>query len=204
MPVTSRSSAGTASTYSAGRSCGLRVITRPLYHPKCMRPALPSGPCPVISSHCPLLPPQPRPGACQLGVSAGWVGFYECAGAGADPVTGQAVDAPALRARLLDHVYPALSDHGDTETVTTLLRRLDDLGTGADRQRALFTSAASTPAFITALARADAVRLRAGPLAARCPVPAAGRRAVGVWGRAVQDPPPSPGALTAKAVAQCQ
>ena len=119
-----------------------------------MRPALPSGPCPVISSHCPLLPPQPRPGACQLGVSAGWVGFYECAGAGADPVTGQAVDAPALRARLLDHVYPALSDHGDTETVTTLLRRLDDLGTGADRQRALFTSAASTPAFITALARA--------------------------------------------------
>ena len=76
------------------------------------------------------------------------------AGAGADPFTGQAVDAPALRSRLLDHVYPALSDHGDTETVTRLLRRLDDRGTGADRQRALFTSAASTPAFITALARA--------------------------------------------------
>ena len=76
------------------------------------------------------------------------------AGAGADPFTGQAVDAPALRARLLDHVYPALSDHGDTETVTRLLRRLDDRGTGADRQRALFTSAASTPAFIQALARA--------------------------------------------------
>ena len=35
-----------------------------------------------------------------------------------------------------------------------LLRRLDQRGTGADRQRALFTSAASTPAFITALARA--------------------------------------------------
>ena len=76
------------------------------------------------------------------------------AGAGADPVTGQPVDAPALRARLLDYVYPALSDHGDTETITTLLRRLDRRGTGADRQRALFTSAASTPAFITALARA--------------------------------------------------
>jgi carboxylate-amine ligase len=76
------------------------------------------------------------------------------AGAGADPLTGQAVDAPALRARLLDHVYPALSDHGDTETITRLLRRLDDRGTGADRQRALFTSAASTPAFIKALARA--------------------------------------------------
>ena len=76
------------------------------------------------------------------------------AGAGADPVTGQAVDAPALRARLLDHVYPALRDHGDTETITTLLHRLDQRGTGADRQRALFTRAASTPAFITALARA--------------------------------------------------
>jgi len=76
------------------------------------------------------------------------------AGAGVDPVTGQAATATALRARLLDHVYPALSDHGDTETITRLLRRLDDRGTGADRQRALFTSAAATPAFITALARA--------------------------------------------------
>ena len=76
------------------------------------------------------------------------------AGAAADPVTGHAVDAPALRARLLDHVYPALRDHGDTETITRLLHRLDRRGTGADRQRALFTSAASTPAFITALARA--------------------------------------------------
>ena len=76
------------------------------------------------------------------------------AGAGADPVTGQAVDATALRARLLDHVYPALSDHGDTETITRLLHRLDQRGTGADRQRALFTSGVSTPAFITALARA--------------------------------------------------
>ena len=72
--------------------------------------------------------------------------------AGADPVAGQAVDALVLRSRLLDHVYPALSDHGDTETVTRLLRRLDDRGTGADRQRTLFTSAAPTPAFITALA----------------------------------------------------
>ena len=76
------------------------------------------------------------------------------AGAGVDPFTGQAVDAPALRSRLLDHVYPALRDHGDTETITRLLHRLDDRGTGADRQRALFTSAASTPAFIKALARA--------------------------------------------------
>ena len=76
------------------------------------------------------------------------------AGAGADPFTGQAVDAPVLRSRLLDHVYPALTEHGDTETITSLLHRLDQQGTGAGRQRALFTSGASTPAFITALARA--------------------------------------------------
>ncbi len=76
------------------------------------------------------------------------------AGVGVDPVTGQAVDAAALRSRLLDHVHAALRDGGDTETITGLLRRLDQRGTGADRQRALFTSAASTPAFITALARA--------------------------------------------------
>ena len=76
------------------------------------------------------------------------------AGTGVDPFTGQAVDAPALRSRLLDHVRPALSDHGDTETVTRLLHRLDQRGTGAARQRALFTSAASTRAFIKALARA--------------------------------------------------
>jgi glutamate---cysteine ligase / carboxylate-amine ligase len=76
------------------------------------------------------------------------------AGAGVDPFTGEAVDAPALRSRLLDHVYPALRDHGDTETITRLLHRLDQRGTGADRQRALFTSAASTDAFTKAVARA--------------------------------------------------
>ena len=100
------------------------------------------------------------------------------AGAAVDPVTGKAVDAAALRARLLDHVYPALRDGGDTETVTGLLGRLDDRGTGADRQRALFTSGLSTPAVITALARATLSGLRAGPPAARCPGPGSGRRAV--------------------------
>ena len=74
------------------------------------------------------------------------------AGPGADPVTGQPADAAVLRARLLEHVYPAPGDHGDTQISTGLLRRLDDRGTGADRQRTLFTSAASTPAFIAALA----------------------------------------------------
>ena len=85
------------------------------------------------------------------------------AGAGVDPFTGQAADAAALRSRLLDHVYPALRDGGDTETITRLLHRLDQRGTGADRQRALFTSTASTPTFIKGLARAtlsgDEVRL---------------------------------------------
>ena len=76
------------------------------------------------------------------------------AGPGVDPFTGQAVDARSLRSRLLDYVYPALSDSGDTQTVTGLLRRLDDRGTGADRQRALFASTGSVPAFVQALARA--------------------------------------------------
>ena len=94
------------------------------------------------------------------------------AGAGVDPLTGQAVDAPALRSRLLDHIYPALRDHGDTETITRLLHRLDQRGTGADRQRDLFTSAASTPAFIKALARATLSGHEPAPLApARCPGP---------------------------------
>ncbi len=97
--------------------------------------------------------PVAAPPARQVAAALAAAARHGLAGAGADPVTGQAVDATALRARLLDHVYPALRDHGDTETVTRLLRRLDDLGTGADRQRALFTSGVSTPAFITALAR---------------------------------------------------
>ena len=76
------------------------------------------------------------------------------AGTGVDPFTGQTVDARSLRSRLLDHVHAALSDRGDTETITGLLRRLDDQGTGAERQRALFAGAASAPAFVGALARA--------------------------------------------------
>ena len=98
--------------------------------------------------------PVAAPPARQVAAALAAAARHGLAGAAADPVTGQAVDPPALRARLLDHVYPALSDHGDTQTITRLLHRLDDRGTGADRQRALFTRAASTPAFITALARA--------------------------------------------------
>jgi glutamate---cysteine ligase / carboxylate-amine ligase len=98
--------------------------------------------------------PVAAPPARQVAAALVAAARHGLAGAGADPVTGQPVDAAALRARLLDHVYPALRDHGDTQTITGLLRRLDARGTGADRQRALFTSGASTPAFITALARA--------------------------------------------------
>jgi len=76
------------------------------------------------------------------------------AGPGADPFTGQAADARSLRSRLLDHIYPALSDRGDAQIITGLLHRLDDPGTGADRQRALFASAGSAPSFVEALARA--------------------------------------------------
>ena len=76
------------------------------------------------------------------------------AGAAVDPFTGQAADARSLRSRLLDYVYPALSDRGDAQIITGLVRRLDDRGTGADRQRALFASAGSAPRFIEALARA--------------------------------------------------
>ena len=76
------------------------------------------------------------------------------AGPGFDPFTGQPADARSLRSRLLDHVSPALSDHGDAQTITRLLRLLDHQGTGADRQRALFASTGSAPAFVEALARA--------------------------------------------------
>ena len=98
--------------------------------------------------------PVAAPPARQVTAALAAAARHGLAGAGADPVTGQLVDAAAVRARLLDHVYPALTDHGDAETVTRLLRRLDDRGTGADRQRALFTGGLSTPAVITALARA--------------------------------------------------
>ena len=50
------------------------------------------------------------------------------AGTGVDPFTGQPADARSLRSRLLDHVRPALSDRGDAQTITMLLRQLDQRG----------------------------------------------------------------------------
>ncbi len=93
------------------------------------------------------------------------------AGTIVDPFTGQTVDARTVRSRLLDHVQAALSDRDDTETITRLLHRLDDRGTGADRQRAL-TATASTPEFIKALARVTLsgydLAVGAGPVPAPC------------------------------------
>jgi glutamate---cysteine ligase / carboxylate-amine ligase len=71
-----------------------------------------------------------------------------------DPFTGQAADARSVRSRLINHLYPALSDHGDVQIITGLLRRLDQDGTGAERQRALFTSGLPPSGFVQALARA--------------------------------------------------
>jgi len=76
------------------------------------------------------------------------------AGPAVDPFTGHAADARSAVSRLIDHVYPALNDHGDAQSIIRLLSGIDQQGTGADRQRALFASDASPPAFTRALARA--------------------------------------------------
>ena len=83
---------------------------------------------------------------------------YGLAGPAVDPFTGQPADPHSARSRLIDHVYSELSDRGDAQLITGLLRRLDQEGTGADRQRALFTSGLSPPGFVQALARATLSR----------------------------------------------
>jgi carboxylate-amine ligase len=122
--------------------------------------------------------PAAAPPARQVTAALAAAARHGLAGAGADPVTGQPAGPAALRARLLDHVYPALTDHGDAETVTGLLRRLEDRGTGADRQRALHASGLSAPAVITALARATLSGCEPGRQRPRCPGLGCGRRAV--------------------------
>jgi glutamate---cysteine ligase / carboxylate-amine ligase len=83
---------------------------------------------------------------------------YGLAGPAVDPFTGHPADARSVRSRLIDHVYSELSARGDAQLITGLLRRLDREGTGADRQRALFTSGLSPPGFVQALARATLSR----------------------------------------------
>jgi glutamate---cysteine ligase / carboxylate-amine ligase len=83
---------------------------------------------------------------------------YGLAGPAVDPFTGQRVDAHSARSRLIDHVYSQLSGRGDAQLIIGLMRRLDQEGTGTDRQRALFASGASPPGFVQALARATLSR----------------------------------------------
>lgn len=87
----------------------------------------------------------------------------------------------SLRCRLLDHVYPALSDRGDAQAITGLLHRLDQQGTGADRQRALFAGTGSPPGFVEALARATLGGRRTS-LAEQPGVPETSHRPPVSWG----------------------
>lgn len=57
------------------------------------------------------------------------------AGRGVDPWTGRARPATELVTALLEHVRPALTASGDLDRVETILRRVLDDGTGAQRQR---------------------------------------------------------------------
>ncbi|GGN84548.1 putative glutamate--cysteine ligase 2 [Actinoplanes lobatus] len=72
-------------------------------------------------------------------------------GMGVDPCTGRAVPAWDLLHRAVGHAGKALADLGDTDTVDALLTRLRELGTGADRQRRLWTSTAAAPAMVASL-----------------------------------------------------
>jgi len=89
-----------------------------------------------------------------VGAAIGAAARHGLAGPGIDPFTGRYVDPRGLRSRLVDHVNSALSDHGDDATIAGLLHWLDDQGTGAERQRALFARAASASEFVAALAHA--------------------------------------------------
>jgi carboxylate-amine ligase len=75
-------------------------------------------------------------------------------GAGIDPVTGHPVSQRGLLDRLVDHATAALDAAGDTDHVTRLLRRVDERGTGADRQRTLWAGAEASIGFAEALASA--------------------------------------------------
>jgi carboxylate-amine ligase len=96
--------------------------------------------------------PVPAASARHVNAALATAARHGLTGAAIDPFTGQPADAHRVRSRLIDHLYPALSDHGDAQIITGLLRRLDQDGTGADRQRALFTSGLPPPGFVQALA----------------------------------------------------
>ncbi|MFJ8074275.1 glutamate--cysteine ligase [Streptomyces sp. NPDC096176] len=60
-------------------------------------------------------------------------------GRGVDPLTEQILPFAAQAARLVDHVLPQLREYGDVDRVDAFLRRLDEHGCGAQRQRAAWT-----------------------------------------------------------------
>ena len=59
-------------------------------------------------------------------------------GGGLDALTGQILPTPAQAWRLVEHVRPALQDHGDYAMVTAFIERLAVRGGGAECQRACF------------------------------------------------------------------
>ncbi|MBB5939911.1 carboxylate-amine ligase [Streptomyces zagrosensis] len=79
-------------------------------------------------------------------------------GRGVDALSGAVLPAPERGIRLLEHVRPALEDHGDVEVVTAFLGRLSRRGSGAHRQRAV----AGRPGGLTAVVD-DLTSLTASP-----------------------------------------
>ena len=75
--------------------------------------------------------PTPAAPASQVNAAMAAAARHGLAGPAVDPVTGHAADPRSTVSRLIDHVYPALRDHGDAQTITGLLRRLDQQGTGS-------------------------------------------------------------------------
>ena len=76
------------------------------------------------------------------------------AGPGLDPWSGARVAQRLLLDRLLGHVWGVLARSGDDQEINTLVGRLDQFGTGADRQRALRASGPPPDELASALARA--------------------------------------------------
>ncbi|MEU3622852.1 carboxylate--amine ligase [Amycolatopsis coloradensis] len=72
----------------------------------------------------------------QLAAAAVWsAARHGLSGPAVDPVAGKVVQATDRAASLLAHTGPALEDTGDLVLVRSLLERLENEGTGAERQR---------------------------------------------------------------------
>ncbi|MFC4067666.1 carboxylate-amine ligase [Actinoplanes subglobosus] len=71
-----------------------------------------------------------------------------------DMATREPRPAWRLMRQLFDYVRPELERHGDLDTVTVLMERLREQGTGAARQRALLAGGASIGEVVDWLARA--------------------------------------------------